>query len=860
MRRLLFFFFIVAWTVPCTVHAAPVSMTNARLVADNFFTSASHRLPSTGSQSATRLAYAAEQGRFFVFDRGASGGFVIVSGDDRLPQVLGYGAKGDFSSSSLPPAVQYWKEFLDRQISFLQSHNDVAVHHPAHRAPAIGPLLTSQWDQDVPYNNYCPTCADGLRAATGCVATATAQVMNYYQWPPVGRGSNSYYCYIDYDYSVPPVELSADFSQSVYRWDLMLDIYDENSSEESCDAVARLMSDVGISMNMSYGESSGASEENALMALKRNFGYSGKGYILNRDEYGAGEWDQYMVDEISKGRPIMYSGRGNKNPGHEFVLDGYDTDGYFHVNWGWGGLFDGYFMISLLDVSFYSFNMFQVATMGLVPETQADDVDDVMHVHGLLYPNMTSAPLGTTISLSSWFYAEGNMMDTIGWEEDEYGYGIQLYYTNLPMKLSLYDQDGLEVSSADYSVRYYFDIYDKSSGADAFMDLPESLEDGEYCFKVSCPIGSSENYENTVLDYSNGKELYVKMTVCNDTAYFRDCFLYHFYGVKSFDVQRSVMINDTFNVDVTLNYTSPILSEDEQKEGPAGNVYLSLMKDGVEVVTGPMCAVQLTSNSEKTYEMQLTAPSEPGIYHITLNDEAGNRIVQNEGYLNLLVDFYGTVLVLPTCQELAEDFETMTANNSTSDKDVQGRFTTWSFNKSGVRAPGVGKCNGTNAVMMKKPSTMTTTQPVAHNFFMARATFFNPSSMESKYKLDYSLDGGASWQTASTIDGQDAVEVHSKQKLVAYWDLDLTASQPATFRISMIGGGTGATYVDDIYLYYIDRTGDVNGDGEVNILDVDCIISVILGSPDNYEGRTDVNRDQETNILDVDAIINMILS
>lgn len=105
MKRLLFFFFIVAWTVPCTVHAAPVSMANARLVADNFFTSASHRLPSTGSQSATRLAYAAEQGRFFVFDRGARGGFVIVSGDDRLPQVLGYGAKGDFSSSSLPPAV-----------------------------------------------------------------------------------------------------------------------------------------------------------------------------------------------------------------------------------------------------------------------------------------------------------------------------------------------------------------------------------------------------------------------------------------------------------------------------------------------------------------------------------------------------------------------------------------------------------------------------------------------------------------------------------------------------------------------------------------------------------------------------------
>ena len=855
MKRLLFLLFAVTMLVPCMMHGTPVSIADARRVADGFFTSASHRLPASGDQSMTRLAYTAPQGRFFVFDRGARSGFVIVSGDDRLPQVLGYGAEGDFSSPTLPPAVQYWMEFLNRQIAFLQSHGDVAIHHPAHRAQAVGPLLTSQWDQVAPYNNYCPTYGAGTRSMTGCVATAMAQVMNYYQWPPVGRGSHSYYCYINYNYNVDPIELSADFSQSIYRWDLMLDSYDENSSDESCDAVARLMSDVGISIDMSYGRTSGSTEEKALMALKRYFGYSGKSYLLHREEYSATQWDQFLVDEISKGRPVLHSGKqDDRHAGHEFVLDGFDSDGYFHVNWGWSGLFDGYFLVSLLNPGSYDFNAFQGGIFGLVPETQDDEVDDVMHVQGILIPNLSSAPLGTAISLSSMIFAEGNMMDTIGYEENEYGY--QLYYTQLPMKLSLYDQDGLEVRSVDFSVRYYFDFYEMASGADVFIDLPQSLEDGEYSFKVSTPLGSSENYENMMMDYSSGKELYVKMSVCNDTAYFRDSFLYHTYGVKSFNIQQGVKINEAFNVDVTLDYIVHGLPEDMQDEGPIGKVYLSLLKDGIEVSTSPMCEVQVTTNSEKTYVMQLTAPSQTGIYHLVLNDEAGNRIVKNNGYLNTLVDFYTTVYVLPSCQELVEDFETMTANNSTSDKDVPGRFTTWSFNKSGVRAPGDGKCNGINSVMMKKPSSVYTTQPVAHNFFLAQATFFNPTSTTAKYKLEYSLDGGASWQMAYSIDSLDNVEIAGKSCLTAVWNLNLTSSQPATFRISMIGGGTAATYVDDIALYYIDLTGDVNGDGEVNITDVNVIINLIITGLDNPRG--DVNGDGEINITDINAVINII--
>lgn len=854
MRRNFLFFFAVAMTVGCVVHASPVGVTAARQVADQFFTSPTHRLPPHGGHSVTRLAYTAPQDRFFVFDRGAHGGFVIVSGDDRLPQVLGYGAEGDFSSPDLPPAVQYWMEYLDRQIAFLQSHGDVAVHHSKPRAAAVGPLLASRWDQDAPFNNYCPTYGAGQRAVTGCVATATAQVMYYHQWPPVGKGSHSYVCY--FTNGTDFAELSADFSQSVYRWDLMQDTYDENSSEESCDAVAKLMSDVGISMDMSYGSNSGASNDNALIALKRYFGYTGKAYKLNRDNYGADEWNQFLIDEISKGRPILYGGKqDNRHAGHEFVLDGFDTEGYYHINWGWSGNYDGFFLITLLEPSSYNFNNYQDGIFGIVPETQADAVDDVLYLHGLLESNDFSAPLGSSISLSSVILAEGNMLDTTDCELGEYD--NELYFTQVPMTWVMCDQDGVELMSGDFSILYCFDIYEMLSSEDVVIDLPESLEEGEYRFRVFSPIGSDENHKNYMLDYSSGKELYVRMMVRNDTAYLNNRFLYHTYGVKSFDVPGGVRINETFNVGVKLNFAAPGLPEDEQMEGPVGNVYLSMLRDGIEVATSSMYEVQMTSNTEKTYVMQLKAPSEPGIYELVLNDEAGNRIVTNDGYLNGIIDFSAPVYILPDCQEFVEDFETMTANNSTNDKDVEGRFTTWSFNKSGVRAPGEGKCNGTNSVMMKKPSLLYTVRPVSHSFFLAQATFFNPTAAASRYRLEYSIDNGTTWQAANTIYNLDAVDVPARSQYLATWYLDLTVAQPANFRISMIGGGTGTTYVDDFALYSLDKVGDVNGDGEINIADVNTLIDMILGSSAN--ANADVNHDTEVNIADVNALIDIIL-
>ena len=832
----------------CSLLAGPVSEADARRVANKFFAQQSARFTAPSVGVGTRLAYTAECNRFYVYDRGAEGGYVIIAGDDCLPQVLGYGDAGDFSAKNLPAAVQYWLDKMNSEIAYLQSHEDVVAHKPAKRATPVAPLVTSQWDQGAPYNNYCPTLDEGTRAAAGCVATATAQMMNYYEWPAVGRGSHSYTCNVN---GSTPTELSADFSQSTYRWDLMLDIYDSNSSEEACDAVARLMSDVGISMDMGYGESSGASEYAASAALQRYFDYTGKCYWLDRDYFDADDWDQLLVDEISRMRPVMYCGYADDG-GHAFILDGFNADGYFHVNWGWGGSFDGYFVVSLLSpYSSMDFKYLQDGLFGLVPEPQTDMIEEVLYLRSRLTPVTQAVPLGqeATVDIDD-FLVQGNKAT----RENTYN-GETRYYADIPLSLSVFDSNGVVRQSVRYTHTEILGQGRYTSGWSLNMVLPSSLEEGEYRIKLLYSEDGGLNYDHEVCHHY-GKDSYIKMVVRGDTAYLSDRFLSDLYTVDSFVLPSDITVNQSFNVDVNLSYRTWWSTQ----PGPVGNVYLSMLNDeDQEVSRSELCQVQLAGNTTKTYQMQFTAPAEWGRYKLALNDESGSRMMMSMyGWSFDVQEATETLIVLPVCNRLVEDFESMTANSSTSDKNVQGSFTAWSFNKSGVRAPGEGKCNGTHAVMMKKPSAVYTTQPLAHEFFMAQATFFNPTSTAAKYRLDYSLDGGTTWITANTIDNLEAADVPEKSQELVMWYLDLSAAEPALFRIAMIAGGAGSTYVDDIILYYTDLVGDVNGDGEVNIADVNAIIDVILNDIDN--DAADVNGDGEVNIADVNAVIDIILN
>lgn len=266
--------------------------------------------------------------------------------------MLGYSDAGHFVPDSVPDAMRWLLGEYERELAWADS---VAPDAPAVMQEdvvyePIEPLLTSRWNQDDPYNSFCPTY-NGQRCFTGCVATALAQIMYYHKWPERGRGSHSYEWR-------DGIRLSADFSQSVYDWDAMADAYDETSPQRSKDAVARLMYDVGVACNMLYGTggSGGYIYPSNLISF---FGYSKNCWYLSRDEspgatglrmvYGISDWKRLIYESLAAGNPVYYAGDpGPYAAGHAFVLDGY-RNGYFHVNWGWGGMSDGYFLITALD-------------------------------------------------------------------------------------------------------------------------------------------------------------------------------------------------------------------------------------------------------------------------------------------------------------------------------------------------------------------------------------------------------------------------------------------------------------------------------------------------------------------------------
>ena len=214
---------------------------------------------------------------YYVFNRGENNGFIIVSGDDRAKDILGYSDSGKFDINSLPPNFSAWLNFYKDELKYLieqpESTNTSSVQlsesigtdvRQSTYSTSVAPLLGRiKWDQGSPYNNLCPIINDSTseRAATGCVATAMAQVMKYYSWPVSGTGSNTY---------TPngfTTSLSVDFSKTTYDWANMTDICNSSSTAIQKDAVATLMYHAGVSVNMMYGEYSSASSLNMAKAL-----------------------------------------------------------------------------------------------------------------------------------------------------------------------------------------------------------------------------------------------------------------------------------------------------------------------------------------------------------------------------------------------------------------------------------------------------------------------------------------------------------------------------------------------------------------------------------------------------------------
>lgn len=312
---------------------------------------------------------------YFVFNFPGGKGFAIVSGDDRVRPVLGYSGEGSFDPDNLPENLRGMLAYYQDQITWandkdIEATPDIAAEWnqlmsgTALRAAGGEVLLqTAIWDQDDPYNRQTPTIS-GKHTMTGCGATAAAIIMRYHEHPEVVTKGVTSYMYNSVTY---PVEYEA------YKWDQMPLDYRGGYTEEQADQVAALMWNIGANVKMGYGlAESGGSISNGTDiadALRNVFGYSQSVRYVYKTNYRWADWKKMIRQEIDQKRPMLYRGTGSAG-GHLFVLDGYNQEEAFHINWGWSGTANGYYVLTALKpTEYYDFSDDMGMIMGIIPET-----------------------------------------------------------------------------------------------------------------------------------------------------------------------------------------------------------------------------------------------------------------------------------------------------------------------------------------------------------------------------------------------------------------------------------------------------------------------------------------------------------
>lgn len=440
MKKL--FLLTVCFLVTTLLMAAPVTVEQARQKAAEFLSTkgGSRRAPAqiVAQQTVLNTVDAKGQPYLYAFNVGSDNGFVIVSGDDRFRDVLGYSASGTFSNQDMPEHMKAWLQGYVDEMKYYDSigyqPSAEASTSTSNRAikQAIEPMLTTKWDQGEPYYNKCPEYLDGYQSVTGCVATAMAQVV-YYTVKHSGKQLSTLKADIP-GYSINIKNYGAWDIEGISRssvsfdWDNMLNVYSRGGyTNTQANAVATLMVCCGKSVQMQYSSgSSGANTADVANALVKYFGFDSTAKSLYRDDYTYAQWVDLIYAELAAERPVQYGGQSSGG-GHSFVIDGYDGDEMFHVNWGWSGEPDSYYVLSVLNPH---------STSGIGASSSNDGYSYSQRANvGLQYGSgqtgteepviMTTTKLsveGTTIKWGAYNYNEESLTFNVGLGIiDEYG-------------------------------------------------------------------------------------------------------------------------------------------------------------------------------------------------------------------------------------------------------------------------------------------------------------------------------------------------------------------------------------------------------------------------------------------------------
>lgn len=342
--------------------AQHVSQDEALTLAQNFMKAKSSRSIALKPVSFQSKGY---DHLYFFTDKNNTS-FIVMASEKAVIPVIAYSFESGLDAQLPAPVMDY---FIGVNAGIEKAISEKAVPDalveaewkavssrgelPVYLKSAVAPLLTTTWDQGCKYNDSVPEHVDGpcLHCYAGCVATAMGQVMKYHNYPPVGTGSN---IYGTGNYS----NIHVDFSQASYNWAAMPNSITTNNSY-----IAQLLYHAGVSVNMGYDfDGSGASSQDAAYAFADHFGYADYAFFAERDNTSDEFWIQLIDNELRCRRPVYYSGHSSSG-GHAFVCDGIDNSNRLHINWGWGGSSNGYFMLS----SMLGFNDGQAAIFGVEP-------------------------------------------------------------------------------------------------------------------------------------------------------------------------------------------------------------------------------------------------------------------------------------------------------------------------------------------------------------------------------------------------------------------------------------------------------------------------------------------------------------
>ncbi len=505
---------------------------------------------------------------FYVFNEVDEKGFVIVAGDDNAIPVLGYATKGSFDSTRLPINFKKWLDNYKNQMHYIITHNVQASKATKQKwdrlergqllndnknATSVNPLVTVAWGQSPYVNDMCPYdenagAQNGYHAVTGCPATAMAQIMKFWSYPTTGTGFHSY--------NHPTYgTLSANFGATTYDWASM-----PNLVAGPNNAVATLMYHCGVAVEMQYGPTVSGSyvimdgypaEKTCEYAYKTYFGYNPSTIQgLRRENYSDNDWKQLMKNDLDAGRPIQYAGYGEG--GHTFVCDGYDNNDYFHMNWGWSGYYDGFFLLDDLSPGpggtgsgAGHYNNGQQAVIGIQPPSGSGGSYNIS-----LYDNVVVNPnplwFGSSFTVHTDVANFGSNAFNGDWAavlfDKDYNFVDYIeVLSNYTLAAESHYQNGITFSTAGMISAlpgsYYVGVFYRPTGGDWVI-----VDNGNYANLIPFEIYYSndiELYQDIVIDVGTKIEKNKPFTVTLDIANTGNSTFYGDFSVNLYNLDGS---------------------------------------------------------------------------------------------------------------------------------------------------------------------------------------------------------------------------------------------------------------------------------------------------------------------------------